>query len=141
MSGGISEYRNNTVLSATPQELLLMLYDRLALDLEKAVEAIGHDDVEATYRVGHAGEIIAALAGSLHRDIWDGADGLFSLYMYLSSALIRVNLFRDQALLRECVGLVDTLRQAWHGAAGLLATPAAWETGDSPDGTRIVAIA
>jgi flagellar protein FliS len=142
MPDALAAYQRSAILSATPSRLLTMLYDRLLLDLTTAHDALlGGDDATANYRVGHAGEIVAALAGSLKRDVWDGADGLFQLYMYVSSALIRVNIYRDQNLLHECIGLLEPLRQAWHDAADQLAGTATWETGAEGSGSEVMAIA
>lgn len=142
MPDAVSSYQRNAVLSATPSRLLTMLYDRLMLDLDTAHDAMAAgDEPGATGRIGHAVEIVAALAGSLKRDVWDGADGLFQLYMYVSSALIRVNIYRDQNLLHECIGLLEPLRQAWHDAADQLAGTATWETGADGSGGEVMAIA
>lgn len=143
MTRGLASYRNNAVLSASPQQLLLMLYDRLLVDLTAAHAALtAEDDATATYRIGHANEIIAALVGSLRRDVWDGADGLFGLYMYVSGTLIRVTIFRDAALLQECIELMEPLRRAWHAAADqLAAASSSWETGDTADNGGVFAIA
>lgn len=142
MSDALSSYQRGAVLSATPSRLLTMLYDRLLLDLTCGLDALeAGDDAEATYRIGHAGEIVAALADSLNREIWDGAQGLFELYMYISSTLIRVTIYRDTGLVRECIDLLEPLRQAWHDAADQLAGAGAWETSRTGVDGEVVAIA
>lgn len=142
MPDPLSRYQRDAILSATPSRLLTMLYDRLLIDLEAGRDALqSGDDASATYRIGHACEIVTALAGSLNRDVWDGADGLFSLYMYVSSALIRVNIYRDVSLVEECIGLLEPLREAWHDAADQLAGAATWETDVERATGQVVAIA
>lgn len=142
MANPLNAYRDNAVLSASPARLLTMLYDRLLVDLTTARDALdASDGPVASYRLRHAGDIIAALAGSLKRDVWDGADGLFSLYMYVASALIRASLFRDRDLVVECIDLMEPLRQAWHQAAASLAGAPAWETSTGAESAEVVAIA
>lgn len=142
MANPLNAYRDNAILSASPARLVTMLYDRMLLDLTCAKEALETEDAAAAgYRLRHAGDIIAALAGSLKRDIWDGADGLFSLYMYVSSALIRASIYRDAELVGECIALMEPLRQAWHQAADSLAATPEWETNEGSEQAEVVAIA
>ena len=142
MSSPFQAYKDNAVLSASPSRLLTMLYDRLLLDLNCAQDALETGDaVAATYRIKHAGDIIAALAGSLRRDIWDGADGLFGLYLYVSNALIRASIYRDVLLVTECISLLEPLRQAWNQAADSLSSAPEWETNTTSESAEVFAIA
>ncbi len=142
MSSPFQTYQDNAVLSASPSRLLTMLYDCLKLDLNCAKDALDAEDAPAaSYRIKHAGDIVAALAGSLRRDLWDGADGLFGLYMYVSNALIRASIYRDAALIEECIALLEPLRQAWHQAAESLTSAPEWETNASSDSPEVFVIA
>jgi flagellar protein FliS len=142
MSSALEKYQDNAVLSASPSRLLTMLYDRLLVDLHAAERALlEQDHAAANYRIRHAGDIVAALASSLRRDLWDGADGLFALYMYVTNALIRASINRDAKLIAECTNLMEPLRQAWHQAADSLAATPAWETNPSADNPEVYAIA
>jgi flagellar protein FliS len=142
VSSPFQAYKDNAILSASPARLLTMLYDRLLLDLNCAKDALELEDAAtATYRIKHAGEIVAALAGSLRRDRWDGADGLLGLYLYVSNALVRASIYRDVQLVDECTILLEPLRQAWHEAAESLASIPEWETDTSSETAEVVAIA
>lgn len=128
MSGSAqrAQYARDAVLSASPARLLTMLYDRLLLDLGRAVQA--QDDSNwpvATENLLHAQAIIAELASSLKTDAWDGAEGILALYDYLMTSLINANIHRDAARTRECIELLEPLRQAWHEAAAALPAPVA----------------
>jgi flagellar protein FliS len=129
-----SEYAEQAVLSATPVQLVTMLYDRLLLDLARAEKAqVGQEWAVASEQLLHAQAIIAELTSSLRVDVWDGGEGLLALYGYTSTALVNANVHRDVALAREVTGLLEPLRQAWHeaatslggGVAGGAGTPAA----------------
>ena len=68
----------------------------------------------------HAQAIVSELSTSLNVDAWDGGEGLFSLYTYVSTAMVSANSFRDPARTHECIALLEPLRLTWHEAAELL---------------------
>lgn len=110
-------YRDDAVLSAPPERLLTMLYDRLLLDIERG-EAAQRDGrwQEANAQLVHGQAIVAELSSSL-TDAWDGSAGLRALYAFLSRSLIDANVGRDPELTRACRAVVAPLREAWHAAA------------------------
>jgi len=116
-----AQYNAEAVLSATPVQLVTMLYDRLMLDLGRAEAAqLVADWGTAAEQLLHAQAIVAELSSSLKVDVWDGGEGLLALYGYTSTALVNANVHHDVELTREVVGLLDPLRQAWHDAAASL---------------------
>jgi flagellar secretion chaperone FliS len=125
-----SQYNRDAILSATPVRLLTMLYDRLLLDLGRAeVAQLDGRWPAASENLVHAQAIVAELMSTLKVEVWDGGEGLLALYTYASTALINANIQRDVALTRECIALLEPLRQAWHEAAALLPAPAAQAVG------------
>jgi flagellar protein FliS len=125
----ISEYNRNAILSATPAQLLTMLYDRLLLDLERAQLAQTTERwLDARENLLHAQDIVTELQGTLDVAAWDGGPGLFALYNYVSVALVNANINRNVALTAECIALLEPLRQTWHeAAAGITIAPkGAW---------------
>ncbi len=105
-------------MSASPARLLVMLYDRLLLDLARAEAAQLVESWEvARENLLHAQEIIGELAGSLDMDAWDGADHLLGIYNYTGTALMNANIYRNVELTRECITILEPLRQTWHEAA------------------------
>ena len=110
-------YRELAILSAGPERLLTMLYDRLLLDIERGEAAQRAGDwTEANTQLQHAQSIIAELTSSL-TDTWDGSAGLRALYTFLTQTLIGANIGRDPERTRVCAELVAPLREAWHTAA------------------------
>lgn len=88
-------YREDAILSAPPERLVTMLYDRLLLDIERAETAQRAADwAEANTQLQHAQAIVAELSSSL-TDGWSGSAGLRSLYVFLSQTLIGANIGRD----------------------------------------------
>lgn len=113
-------YRDDAVLSATPERLVTMLYDRLVLDIERGEAAQRAGDwTEANSQLQHAQAIVAELTSSLSGE-WSGSTGLRSLYAFLTQTLIGANIGRDPERTRSCRELVAPLRDAWHAAAEAL---------------------
>lgn len=130
-------YLQDSISTASPGKLLLMLYDRLVLDLMQAEEALRAtaarpsgerptaDEVlrrsgereRAHERLTHAQEIIVELRASLDVEAWSGAPGLADLYSFLLTELIGANVARDADRVAACRALVEPLRDAWHEAA------------------------
>ncbi|WP_138760339.1 flagellar export chaperone FliS [Modestobacter altitudinis] len=118
-----ARYVNNSIATASPHQLLVMLYDRLALDLERGHTAMAAGDREqASAQLQHAQEIILELQASLRVDIWDGGPRLSALYAWLLSELIRANTKGDLRRVADCRKIVEPLRDAWTEAAASLAT-------------------
>jgi flagellar secretion chaperone FliS len=115
-------YLADSVNTASPGKLLVMLYDRLVLDLIQGEEAMRAGDRERSgERLTHAQEIILELRTTLDLDAWSGAPGLANLYGYLLTELIGANVGRDADRIATCRGLVEPLRDAWREAAALAA--------------------
>ncbi|WP_062137918.1 flagellar export chaperone FliS [Demequina aestuarii] len=113
-----TRYLDDTVATASPATLLVMMYDRLVRDLERAEFALtdGRRDLAHT-ELTHAQDIISELAATLDRDAWDGAEQLMGLYSFLGTALVDANVAGDVAEVAACRGLIEPLRDAWKQAA------------------------
>jgi flagellar secretion chaperone FliS len=112
-----ARYLAEAVATASPGQLLVMLYDRLVVDLQQAEEALYASDRElASVRLMHAQDIVAELRGTLDLTVWDGAADLANLYGFLLVELINANVRRDAERVAACRGLVEPLRDAWRQA-------------------------
>lgn len=128
MNNALAAYQRNAVLSATPVQLLIMLYDRLLLDLDRAKAAQQVEDwAEAGNQLTHAQAIIAELQNTLDVGAWDGGKSLYAVYEYTSRALVNANINRNIKLTEEAISMLEPLREAWRDAADTL--PAAHNTG------------
>lgn len=117
-----ARYMGDTVATASPQQLLVMLYDRLALDLERAETALASGDRdEARAQLQHAQEIVFELRSSLKVDVWEGGPRLDALYGWLITELVQANIKGDRNRVSSCRKVVEPLRDAWRAAAASLA--------------------
>lgn len=113
-----SAYMNASVTTANPQRLLVMLYDRLVLDIKRGIEAQreGRHD-EASSHLLHAQEIVNELRSSLNADLWDGGPQLASIYNWLFGELIKANVGRDVTVTEACLAVIEPLAETWREAA------------------------
>jgi flagellar protein FliS len=120
-----NRYLQDSVNTASPGRLLIMLYDRLVMDLIQGEEALRNNDRElSAERLTHAQEIILELRTTLDLDAWSGAAGLAGLYGFLITELIQANIKRDADKVSACRAIVEPLRDAWREAVTLAAPPA-----------------
>jgi flagellar protein FliS len=119
-------YLSASVTTASPGQLLVMLYERLVLDLQRATDALRTDEPSQAHApLLHAQDIVLELVSSLRVDAWDGAPGLAALYDYLYSELVRANVRKDLAAAEFCLGAASVLRDTWREAAGQLMSASA----------------
>jgi len=115
-------FLNDRVLTATPAQRVVMLFDRLALDLQRAVDS--PDDIAAGSHIGHATTIVAELLGSLDRQAGGPADNLAALYAFLLKEFTTARCENDRARLLPLQPIVTGLREAFAEAAATLASTA-----------------
>src|SRR3954466_16309965 len=91
-----ARYLSDRIATASPQQLLVMLYDRLALDLERGEDALTRGDRDAAReQLQHGQEIVLELRASLQVDVWEGGPRLAALYSWLVTELIQANVKGD----------------------------------------------
>jgi flagellar secretion chaperone FliS len=122
-----SRYVTDAVQTMSPGRLIVALYDRFMLDLDRAEAAIGVHDISASHEaLVHAQEILYELLGSLDTKRWPAGAPLLAIYQYAINELVAANVGKDVARVIACRDLLEPLRDAWRQAAGMTAeTPAA----------------
>ena len=117
-----SRYLGDSVATASPQRILVMLYDRLVLDLERAEMALDTGDrTEAAAQIQHAQDIVFELRESLRVDAWEGGPRLAALYSWMITELVQAGVKRDRNRVAACRQIAEPLRDAWRQAAVTLA--------------------
>ena len=111
-------YLTATVSTASPAQLLVMLCERLVLDLQRASAALRNGEPSQAHEpLLHAQDIVLELNSSLKADTWEGGPALASLYDYLHGELVKANIAKDQRITDFCLGIASTLRDTWREAA------------------------
>lgn len=111
-------YLDASIATASPARLLVMLCERLVLDVHRAVEAHRRGELTETHQhLTHAQDIVMELQSSLEPDGFTGAPGLIALYSYVHRQLVTANVRKDGELMEHCLGLVTEISDTWRHAA------------------------
>ncbi|SHE47570.1 flagellar protein FliS [Thermoanaerobacter uzonensis DSM 18761] len=108
------QYKENAILTASPEELVLMLYNGIIRFIEEAKGAIEKKDyMAANNGIQRAQDIIAELMLTLDMS-YDISQNLYSLYDYMLRRLIDANVKKDVTILEEVKGFAIELRDTWN---------------------------
>ena len=116
-------YLDASIATASPARLLVMLFDRLVLDVQRGLDAQRRGDFEETHpQLTHAQDIVMELQSSLRADEFKGGYDLAALYSFLHRQLVLANIRKDAVITDEVLTLVTDLCDAWRQAALQCAT-------------------
>lgn len=111
-------YQEMRVQTASPGELLLMLYDGAIRFAGMGLDSLDRRDYEAAHHaILRVQDIVAELMGSLNLEAGPIAQNLWQLYSYMNEKLIQSNLRKDVGALVEVRQMLDELRQTWAQVA------------------------
>lgn len=112
-----SAYQERMVQTANGPRLLVMLCDRLAVDVVRAQVALETKDMKVVNEsLQHAQKIVRVLRSALDPDGFAGGHELLSVYVFLETHLVQANMEKNATLIRECAGLIEPIREAWSKA-------------------------
>ncbi len=112
-------YQTNSVTTALPQDLTLMLYEGLIKFTMLAKRNIENGLIqEKNTNIQKAQAIIMELQLTLNQSIALSKD-LNSLYDYMQSRLIDANVQNDVVAIDEVIGFAEEFRETWKEAMKL----------------------
>lgn len=111
------EYVAHRVLTASPVELIHILYQAAVQAVDESVLALNAGDILGRgSAVTRAVEILSELRASLRRDVQEEySNTLEELYDYMQRQLIRAHREQSEVLLLEVGRLLNTLLEGWAG--------------------------
>ena len=114
-------YKQQSILTATPGQLVVMLYDGCLRFLGQAGHAMRDgDEAEASSRLVRAEAILDELLATL--DLEQGAEiasRLQGIYVFCNRHLIEARGERDPEMIDKVAELLGELREAWAQAASV----------------------
>lgn len=109
-------YQQNSVMTASPQELTLMLYNGCLKFIKLAKKAMANNKYEdKNTNMIKAQAIIQELRYTLDPDI-ELSSSMAQLYDYMYNRLVEANMKNDTIVLEEVEGYVVELRDTWKQA-------------------------
>lgn len=111
-----SAYRDHAVSTASPARIVVLVFERLTLDMERAVAAIGAGESPHNHLI-HAQELLTVLLDALDVSAWEYAAQLASIYVHVHRSLVQANVDKDAAQIDACLKIIVPLRDAWSQAA------------------------
>lgn len=121
LRNGYVQYREQSVMTASPGDLVLMLYDGCLRQMRLARLALEPSDgqvtavEEAGIALKKAQDIVMELINGLDFN-YDIARQLFRLYEYVDHQLIQANIRKDVKLIENLEEIMTELRTTWEQA-------------------------
>ncbi|MCI9674417.1 MAG: flagellar export chaperone FliS [Lachnospiraceae bacterium] len=108
-----AQYNNSKILTASPAELTLMLYDGAIKFCNIAELAIDEKDVQKAHtNIIKTQKIIEYLRQTLDMK-YPVAKDFENIYVYLDRRLVQANVKKDKEILEECIEHLRSVRDTW----------------------------
>ncbi len=108
-----AQYNNSKVLTATPAELTLMLYEGAIKFCNIAEIAVEQKDIQKAHvNIVKTQKIVEYLRQTLDMK-YPVAKDFENIYVYLEKQLVEANVKKDKEILEECLGHLRDIRDTW----------------------------
>jgi flagellar protein FliS len=112
-------YKESAVMTATPERLVVMLYDGARRFLFQAAVAMREGNIEVSNnRLQRAEAIIDELNNTLDMSVGEISTRLRAIYLFSKRHLMQARMKRSPEMIDEVSGLLDTVGDAWRQIAG-----------------------
>jgi flagellar protein FliS len=110
------EYLKNAVLTATPEQLQLMLYDGALKFAARARDAIRAKQREAAFHaLERAQLIVLELSNGIRREVNpELADRMSAIYNFVFRRLVEANVHQDEKALDDALRILRYERESWQ---------------------------
>lgn len=113
MQNPYEQYQRNKILTATPAEVTLMLYEGAIKFCNIAIMAIESNDMEKAHvNIMKTQRIIEEFRNTLDRK-YEVAEDFDRIYVYVLRRLFEANIKKDKEILEEVNGHLRSLRDTW----------------------------
>ena len=115
MNAYVNQYQNNQILNASPEQILILLYDGSIRFCRQAILAMeaGQKTLQAE-KVSRAMAIVCEFANTLDHEVGgEIATDLDALYGFMVRELTRANVENDRKALETVEDLLVGLRETW----------------------------
>ncbi|NLB78995.1 MAG: flagellar export chaperone FliS [Clostridiaceae bacterium] len=111
-----NQYKENSIFTASPEELTLMLYNGLVKFIMRGIDSIEKKNIQdANTNIIKAQNIVSEFMNTLDMN-YEVSGSLNSIYDYMLRRLIDANVTKDNEILDEVLGFAKVLRDTWEQA-------------------------
>ena len=121
MYTAVNNYLENKVLNASPEELIIMLYDKAISSLKKVKPLLGKDSLEPedikikAECFSKTVDIITYLKACLnHQKGKEIAKNLDEIYQILIEELLKAQITNDVKKVEDAIEILSNLKNAWE---------------------------
>ncbi|MBR3308022.1 MAG: flagellar export chaperone FliS [Lachnospiraceae bacterium] len=108
-----AQYNNNKIMTATPAELTLMLYEGAIKFGNIAIKAIEENDIQKAHlNILKVQRIIDEFRRTLDFK-YPVAQHFENVYAYLAKRLVEANISKDKEIMEEVVTHIRSMRDTW----------------------------
>lgn len=108
-----AEYTNNKIMTASPAEITLMLYEGAIKFCNIAIVSIEHGEIEKAHlNIRKTQRIIEEFRNTLDHK-YEVAKDFDRIYVYLLRRLVEANMKKDIAILEEVNTHLRSVRDTW----------------------------
>src|SRR5574344_508960 len=121
MATYVDKYKQNEIETASPEKILILLYDAAIRFLIKAKQAIEDKNVQETHNnLVACQNIILEFMSSIDKENGgDLAQKLYNLYDYFYNTLVSANLEKNIKKVNEVLNHLKGLRETWQKAINI----------------------
>jgi len=111
-----NQYKENSIFTASPEELTLMLYNGLVKFIMRGIDSIEKKQIEEANRnIIKAQNIVSEFMNTLDMS-YEISSGLYAIYDYMLRRLIDANISKNKEILEEVLSFAKVLRDTWEQA-------------------------
>ena len=109
----LNKYQSDSVMTARPVDLIIMLYDALIKQIKLGDIFMEQKNYESTnLHLSKAQDIVSELLHSLDLR-YSVASDLMRMYDFMLQELVQINLHKERERISPLLEIIDGLRSAW----------------------------
>ena len=113
LNNGYAAYANSKIMTASPAELTLMLYEGAIKFCNIAIRAVEEQDIQKAHNnIVKVENIISEFQATLNHK-YPVAKDFDEVYKYLRQRLLEANIKKDKGILEEVLKHLRTMRDTW----------------------------
>ncbi len=114
LPNGYQNYQKNKILTASPAQLTLMLYDGAIKFCNLAIAGVEENDIQKAHNnIKKVERIIEEFRATLNFK-YEVANDFENVYKYIYDRLVEANIKKDKEILEEVLEHLRTMRNTWE---------------------------